>query len=370
MSVLTNFPTLYAKASNGKTKQWAIRVEIDDVIGIATIIMESGYTDGKIAVNERKITEGKNIGRSNETTVEDQAIADAQSKYNKKLDEAYSPDVTALKDLTVKLPMLALGYEKRKHNIEFPCFVQPKLDGVRCIAEIKDMAVTYTSRKEKPFTTLAHLTDDILPMAKGILAPLDGEIYVHEEMTFQEVTSAIKKLGDNTPKLKYCIYDIMDENLTFAERNELLVSAFDKDYPTLELVPTYEAANEEEIKKYHEQFVSEGYEGVIIRNKDGKYKIKHRSKDLQKWKYFMDDEYEIIGGKEATGGDAGTVIFRCKTATGGEFDVRPRGSRETRRRWFDELDSIKGCMLTVRYQNLSDDGIPRFPVGISIRDYE
>ena len=163
----------------------------------------------------------------------------------------------------------------------------------------------------------------------------------------------------------------MDENLTFAERNELLVSAFQgEDYPTLELVPTYEVNNEEEIKKYHDQFVSEGYEGVIIRNKDGKYKIKHRSKDLQKWKYFLDDEYEIIGGKEATGEDAGTIVFGCKTASGDEFDVRPKGSRDTRRRWFNELESIKGCMLTVRYQDLTDDGIPRFPVGISIRDYE
>jgi len=366
----TTFPMLYAKASNGKTKQWSIRVDVNDA-GIATIIMESGYTDGKLAINQRLITDGKNIGKSNETTAEEQAVFDAQSKYNKKLDEAYSTDINAFKNQTVKLPMLALGYEKRKHDIKFPCFVQPKLDGIRCIAEISGGEVVYTSRKEKEFTTLAHLTKDIISMAKGIGSPLDGEIYVHEELTFQEVTAAVKKLRDNTAKLKYYIYDIMNENMSFSERTSLLHTAFDgQDYSNLVLVPTYEVNDEEEIKKYHEQFIQDGYEGIIIRNKDGKYKIKHRSKDLQKWKYFKDDEYEIVGGKEATGGDEGTVIFRCKTATGDEFDVRPRGTRELRRKWLSEIENIKGAMLTVRYQNLSDDGIPRFPVGISIRDYE
>ena len=124
------------------------------------------------------------------------------------------------------------------------------------------------------------------------------------------------------------------------------------------------------------QFVSEGYEGAMVRNKDGKYGLGKRSSDLQKVKSFLDGEYEIIGFEEGSGNDAGTVIWQCRTAPtsdypyGNDFMVRPRGTREQRREWYENGTQYIGRMLTVRYQELTDDGIPRFPVGVAIRDYE
>jgi DNA ligase-1 len=120
----------------------------------------------------------------------------------------------------------------------------------------------------------------------------------------------------------------------------------------------------------HEKYVQEGYEGLIIRNSESCYVLNYRSKDLQKYKQFIDEEYEIVSGKEATGEDAGTVIFECKTPGDIIFSVRPRGSRELRKYMLQNLKNYIGKKLTVRYQNLSERNVPRFPVGITVRDYE
>jgi DNA ligase-1 len=126
---------------------------------------------------------------------------------------------------------------------------------------------------------------------------------------------------------------------------------------------------EDIVLEQHNICVLNGYEGVMVRNCDSLYKSGYRSKDLQKYKEFIDDEFEIVGGQEATGEDKGTVIFECMSKKC-VFSVRPRGSREFRRQMWENLQTYIGKKLTVRYQNLSELGVPRFPVGISVRDYE
>ena len=111
------------------------------------------------------------------------------------------------------------------------------------------------------------------------------------------------------------------------------------------------------------------YEGAILRNRDSIYEFR-RSKHLQKFKTFSDDEFEIIDFKEGTGHDLGTVIWKCKTKSGKEFDVRPIGTVQERSELFKNGDILVGKMLTVTYQELSEFGVPRFPVGKTIRDYE
>ena len=108
----------------------------------------------------------------------------------------------------------------------------------------------------------------------------------------------------------------------------------------------------------------------MVRNHKGAYALGKRSANLQKVKTFLDAEYEIVGYEQAIGNDVGTVIWKCKTGTNQEFAVRPTGTREQRREWFTNGGSYSGKMLTVKYQELTDDGIPRFPVGIAVRDYE
>jgi len=143
-----------------------------------------------------------------------------------------------------------------------------------------------------------------------------------------------------------------------------------KDDSSIKYLLTEEVNNETEVLEKHKYYLSKGYEGVIVRNINGMYKLKGRSKDLQKYKEFKDEEFEIIGGQESTGTEAGCIIFTVKNKKGQEFAVRPRGSFGQRKKWMKDIDTLTGKKLTVRYQELTDDGIPRFPVGISVRDYE
>jgi DNA ligase-1 len=138
--------------------------------------------------------------------------------------------------------------------------------------------------------------------------------------------------------------------------------------------------NEQEIYRAHDRFVARGFEGAIVRNLHGKYKFKHRSKDLQKVKVFVDTEFTIVDGYPGTGTEEGCVTFEVipdpKVTDGydqmkkDKFGVRPRGTREQRRWWMDNIEEMKGKFLTVRYQELSEEGVPIFPVGLAVRDYE
>ena len=124
------------------------------------------------------------------------------------------------------------------------------------------------------------------------------------------------------------------------------------------------------------RLLDDGHEGGVIRNNNSPYEVgvnkEKRSYQTLKIKPRFDSEFKIIGGRSAEGSDSRTVVFRCVTAAGGEFDVRPRGSREQRREWLENLDSLIGQQLTVQFFGFTDGdlGIPRFPVGIAIRNYE
>jgi len=98
--------------------------------------------------------------------------------------------------------------------------------------------------------------------------------------------------------------------------------------------------------------------------------VGHRSADLQKYKEFKDDEYKIVGFKEGDGIEKGCVIWVCETKDKKPFSVRPRGTHEDRAAAFKTASKAVGKKLTVRFQELTEDGIPRFPVGLAIRDYE
>jgi DNA ligase-1 len=225
----------------------------------------------------------------------------------------------------------------------------------------------FMSRKGKEFTTLDHLIPELKKL--GINIP-DGEIYI-KDATFQDIIRRVKKdRGTETDKLEYWIYDQIN-NDTFDKRNKDILTKHLHSIPkNVVYVPTILVKSEKEIKEYHDKWVKEGYEGAIIRNTKGLYKIKHRSKDLQKYKEFIDKEFKIVGGHEGTGSDEGTVVFEVKTKDGQVFSVIPKGTRETRTEWMNDIKKLINKDLTVRYQNLSEDGIPIFPVGIAIRDYE
>ena len=116
-------------------------------------------------------------------------------------------------------------------------------------------------------------------------------------------------------------------------------------------------------------FVRDGHEGIMIREASSVYEIGKRSNYLLKYKAFQTEEYTIVDVKEGSGREKGTAIWVCKVGDQ-HFSVRPEGTLEVRRKFLEEKDKYIGKPLTVRFQNLTALGIPRFPVGVAVRDYE
>ena len=377
-----NLSTLYGKSTNGKIKEWNISV-LQMADGTCYIETEHGYEDGKKQLDQRYVGEGKNIGRANETTPYEQALSEAQSAHLRKKDSGYVEDKDKIPSTSdgLFLPMLAHRYDKHSAKITFPCWVQPKLDGVRMLARKENGVVTMWSRKGKVIDIPDKINAQLCLMLEDGQCT-DGELYVHG-WTFQRIISAVKKKRDDTDLLEYHIYDSPHPTLAFEDRvpkRTGLTTMFPiycrewngKDFhlKNIKFVETVDIENQEEFNIYESKFVQDGYEGMMVRNQNSAYKYKHRSYDLQKVKRFVDDEFEIIGGKDGSGREAGLVVYKCITSDGFEFDVRPRGTHEERAHVFKNLNDYIGKYLTVRYQELTDDGIPRFPVGIAVRDYE
>jgi ATP-dependent DNA ligase len=357
---------LFDVASDGSVKEWQISVEG------STIVTAHGKRGGKVTVTRKEITSGKNVGRSNETTSEQQAISEAESTYRKKLDKGYVTDLDFAQSKDAELlPMLAHSFDKRFHDIIYPAYIQPKLNGVRLLAKkVSESKISYTSRGGKPFNTLSHFTETLLGlMVVGQV--FDGEVYNHD-WSFQRIVSAVKKPSQDSKALEFWVYDMIPahKSMIYSSRHMLLTGTFNRPTQQVRLCPTERLLCPEQIRRAHNSYVELGFEGLIIRNSAGVYTLKHRSKDLQKFKTFIDEEFLITGGKEGTGNDAGCIIFEVKTETGKRFNARPRGSVEFRRALFDDLPNLIGKQLTVRYQELSEDGVPIFPVGITVRDYE
>ncbi|HIJ11303.1 TPA: hypothetical protein HA278_04560, partial [Candidatus Woesearchaeota archaeon] len=133
-------------------------------------------------------------------------------------------------------------------------------------------------------------------------------------------------------------------------------------------VETPQCETEEQLMVYEDRYIKRGFEGSMARNKDSKYLFGYRSKDLLKVKRFLDDEYEIIGFTDGISIEVGCLIFTCKTKDGQEFSVRPIGTHEERKEMYKKGDTYIGKLLTVKYQELSNDGVPRFPVGLHTRE--
>lgn len=201
------FPTLYNTNKAGKTQEWDISVE--DHKTFSLIITSYGLVDGKKTQAETKITKGKNEGKANATTHYTQAISEAQSKWNSKKDKEYTEKGEKV-NKNIYLPMLAFDYFKRGKDIKFPCYVQPKLDGVRAIFNTSFGA--FQSRTGKKFAHLEHIIEELSPL--NLL--LDGELYSNR-LTFQEITGMVNKkklTEDDILKQKeiiFVVYDIIIE---------------------------------------------------------------------------------------------------------------------------------------------------------------
>lgn len=368
---MNSFLVLYKKSSTGKIQQWEIIVE-DNLI-----IVRHGQVDGAIQETTDLIKTGKNIGKSNETTPEEQAQLEAESRYNKQLKKGY---VTSIKDAEAGKtdeiiqggisPMLAHEYGKHKHKLIWPVYVQPKLDGIRCIAMVPKNNGTPTlwTRTRKPITSMPHIIKALKDFSGKDDLILDGELYNHQyQNNFEQIVSLIRPDEPRSGHeiVQYNIYDVV-KPYSFEERVKYLDTFLYLD--PIKLVETVKCRTETEMRLFYSNFMQQGYEGAIIRNSLTIYEHK-RSYGLLKLKDFRDAEFEVIGVEEGRGhlmGCAGSMI--CKLPNGRAFNVKMTGSHENLRKMFQSPPI--GKMMTVKFQNYTNEGVPRFPVGVAIRDYE
>ena len=373
-------PVLSTTNKHGNNVFWRIYVKNNKIFRQ----MRTG-SDGKVRIFPEIECFGKNIGKKNETTDNQQALFEAYSMWLKKQDQNYKPFCENLQSENTNseniLPMLANKYEQRKKYLNKPFGVSPKLDGVRVIARFQDENLVLTSRLGKEFIFMNKLREHLNKVISNDII-LDGELYSHT-IPFNAIsgtTRAKKTPSKYDSMIEMWIFDIVDENKSYEDRMKELKKIqnvydkkFNKKKKLLKFVYYEQVSTDKEVKSYHDKFVEKGYEGVMCRNLNGKYKLKHRSNDLLKYKNFEDSEFKIVDAKKGTGTEEGAIVFTCENENGDRFDVRPRGEIEKRRQMFQEKEKYFGKMLTVRYQNTGIeeiDSLPRFPVGIEVRDYE
>ena len=408
MSTILSLPTLYnTTIGTNRSKQWSISV-FDNGDNTFTIHTEHGITGGKQVSHDTLITEGKNKGKKNETTPQQQAILEAERDWAKKVKQGYAEQTQTQETAEEKpekpknpkkekpgrllKPMLANEFDMEKEkSVSFPVFIQPKLDGVRCLIykDDNDDKIIFQSRQNTIYEEFDHLLPELEHLMnqfsdqEGLI--LDGELYTHG-MPFEKITSMVrssKEKRKNIEELNYHIYDCFysgDANLSknqmpYSERYQVLKGAFGRTiYSKLISVETTIANSKRDIEDFHTHYTNliNPYEGIMIRTPTGSYKQQGRSKDLQKYKKFMDEEFEVVGHHEGTGAHAGTPIFECKSNVNQSkiFSVTMQGTLESKRGMMENVRNYYGKMLTVKYQEKSSEGIPRFPVGITFRDYE
>lgn len=377
------FSTLFKKNSSGTIQFWEI--EVCPCVGTgqdlpSEIITNYGQvgTD-KVQTTFDVISEGKNTGKKNATTCHEQAIKEAQAKWEKKKKSGYVESVFDAKDGKLDdlieggvEPMFAHKFAEKADKIVYPAAVQPKLDGIRCIAILKDGKCTLWSRTRKQINSMPHIVKAVEVVFQGQDITLDGELYNHSmKSDFEKIVSLVRKdePGKGHEIVQYHIYDVIT-SMPFRQRQAMLLPLAENfQGRVLVDVRTVQAIDESEIMEWFYLFKSEGYEGAMVRNIASPY-VNKRSKDLLKVKEMDDEEFKITGIEGGRGKLAGHAIFKCETPDGKEFLAKMKGETSQLKKFFDDHSLWMGKSLTVQYQGLTGYGLPRFPVGLRIREEE
>ena len=276
-------------------------------------------------------------------------------------------------------PMLAYKFNNKKVNWAEPVYIQPKLDGVRCLIT-KDGAY---SRTGKQFKNLAHIELSLIPFfKKHPHIVLDGELYNHElKDDFEKIISLVRKqkpTADDRLEAKELVqfhcYDWFfpndKYNLVYQYRMNQLTTTDIYNY-CIKHVQASRIHNYEDAKLFHVDMLDKGYEGSIIRL-NGLYKH-GRSYDLMKFKDFSDAEATIIGYEEGKGKRQGTLgKFLMQDDAGNEFGCPP-GKGFTYKDLANMLLNIHdyiGQRATFTYFQRTNAGSYRHPLFKALRNYE
>lgn len=369
---------LNKKSNTGKPLIWEGSVKGN----VITVI--HGQVGGKLQTKSTMIMDGKNIGKSNETTPAQQALIELESTARSKMEKDYvvvnGYVFTTLNQKQIKVqnkeipaPMLAFPIDKQLKKVEGRYVqYQAKLDGFRAVYSVDEEK--FYSRSRKELIGCPEIITQLIKLKKSLIGIdfLDGELY-SPTLTFESIASVVSPKKTLAPieersKVQYHIFDYVNEEETFKERNERLlklkIAITDLKLDKLKLVSTASITVEtldKTLKPIVEQYINNGFEGIMIRIPESKYECK-RSYGIFKYKLFEDCEAICITIKPETNRPdiLGSISFRLPN--GKEFDARPAMTEEERDLIFKNQKKYIGKTGVIKYQNLSEYGIPRFPV--------
>ena len=276
-----------------------------------------------------------------------------------------------------KKPMLAYPVSSKPINYDNKVFIQPKLDGVRCVIQYDNSEVKAYSRTGKEWKNIDHILFNLKPWF--ILNPnviLDGELYNHDyKDNFEQIISMVRKTKptdearlESAENVQFHCYDIINENMTFEKRNNFIKQAVPRNH-CINHVDTQFIFSDKAAKKYHKQNLKAGYEGSIVRTNDS-YACK-RSHNLRKFKDFHDDEALLLDWVEGKGKRKGTIgKFMAVDADGNEFGMPVMDKFEYLQKNFRKMRGWVGKTATFTYFERTKAGSYRHPLFKCIRDYE
>lgn len=396
MNIQSN--NLLKRDNNNKIRHVELYLDehIDCVNGdtFYSITGKTGLYQGKMVSRPLVVIEKGKVKR----TAKEQAQLQYNSLVNSYLDKGYKKsedldikDITVVADVEKKVPkqnldqngnlkpMLALSIDslpKSKQNIlDNKWLASKKIDGVRSLIFKRNGVIQTSSRGGKNYNVAAHyIINDPFVIHLFKLHPdyiLDGEIYIHgKPLSYISGLCRLETLDERHKELTFQCYDIVREDLPFKQRRNILDGIeHDRSMDSkLEIVYHTEVQGKSQIVELHNKYVDEGYEGLVIRDPDEKYKCGARDKRMLKVKMFQDAEFEIVGMTEGLREE--DFVFNLKTKEGYLFEAKPMGDRALKQWYRKNIDNIIGKFATVKYfgYTATDKPVPNLPVMKALRD--
>ena len=367
--MIKSFQTLYSKDSKGKIRVWFQQQE-----GAKYRTVSGVYGSDKLVTSEWTVAEGKNQGKSNETLPVEQAIKEVEANYTKQRETGYFDNIQDVNKELYFSPMLAKQWEDYEDQIDWSkgVWISPKMDGLRCIIT-KEGAF---SRNGKVFLSFPHILRELQPLfTKFPDLILDGECYCERlSDNFNKIISLAKKtkptpqdIQESEKYLQYWIFDCpsiegnFNSRYTYLQKQILIDNGF-LNNNWIKLCKHTLIYDSTQIKINLNKYIEQGFEGLMVNTYDGKYEQK-RSRNLLKNKLFKDIEAEICGIVEGLGNRSGMFGYaQMKLPNGKTFDSNARGNEILYKEILKNKNKYIGKKATVRFQDYTPDGIPRFPV--------
>jgi len=282
-----------------------------------------------------------------------------------------------------KKPMLAYPVSDKPINYKDKIFMQPKLDGVRCVIQYEgkssvDPRVVAYSRTGKQWKNIEHICMQLKPFfQKYPDVILDGELYNHDlRDNFEKIISLVRKQKptaedrlDALNLTQFHCYDIIDETLPFDQRCEFISESLMLMGNSIHTVDTIMVFDDDEAQSVHRSMLKKGYEGSILRTNDN-YACK-RSHNLRKFKDFHDAEATLTGWVEGKGKRIGTIgKFTAVDSEGNEFGMPVMDKFKKLQDNFEQMKSWVGCVATFTYFERTAANSYRHPLFKALRNYE